>query len=190
MNQTILSFVLPSGQSFRLVHGDITTENTEAIVNAANQYLSHGGGLAGAIVTKGGEIIQDESDQWVATHGWVTHSHPAYTSAGHLKFKYIIHAVGPVWGEGNEEQKLHQAVFGSLELAESLNLSSLAIPPISTGIFRFPKDLAAQVILQSIADYFSENPASPLVEVHLTIIDQASLNLFLEQVQLWQKKNL
>lgn len=170
---------LPGGQQLLIVHGDLTQENVDAIVNAANAYLKHGGGVAAAIVRRGGAIIQQESDAWVRQHGAVSHTKPAYTHAGQLPCRYVIHAVGPVWGEGEEEAKLRAAVLGSLQLAERLGLSSIAFPAISTGIFGFPKELAAQVILEAVRAYFAAHPATGLQEVHLTLYDQPTVEAFL-----------
>ncbi len=134
----------PSGQRVEIVTGDLTRQEVDAIVNAANSQLAHGGGVAGVIVRRGGSIIQSESDAWVQRNGPVSHDKPAFTSAGVLPCRYVIHAVGPVWGEGGEEQKLGSAVFGSLELAEKLDLRSIAFPAISTGIFGVPCPLASR----------------------------------------------
>src|SRR5512146_1149315 len=98
MNTIILETLFASGQALQLVQGDITLEKTDAIVNAANRYLRHGGGVAGAIVQKGGAVIQQESDEWVQSHGEVVSTSPAWTSGGKLAARYVIHAVGPVWG--------------------------------------------------------------------------------------------
>jgi O-acetyl-ADP-ribose deacetylase (regulator of RNase III) len=169
---------LNSGQSVQLVRGSITVEEVDAIVNAANSHLAHGGGLAGAIVREGGYEIQKESDAWVRQHGRVSHAEPAYTGAGRLPCRYVIHAVGPVWGEGDEDAKLAAAVSGSLRLADRLGLSSIALPAISTGIFGFPKERAAGVIWQAILAYFRDNPGSGIGLVRLTVIDQPTLDAF------------
>jgi O-acetyl-ADP-ribose deacetylase len=179
-------YTFPDGQVVEIAHGDITEETLDAIVNAANEYLQHGGGVAGAIVRKGGVIIQQESDRWVAENGPVTHINPAYTSAGRLACKYVIHAVGPVWGQGDEDARLSAAVHGCLRLAESLGLQSLAMPAISTGIFGFPKDRAAAIILTTIAAYFQHQPQSTLKLVRLTLFDQPTLSIFLESFNGWQ----
>jgi len=179
------SYTFPSGQVLQVCQGDLTEEMLDAIVNAANAQLAHGGGVAGAIVRKGGSVIQEESDAWVRKHGPVTHAEPAYTGAGRLGCRYIIHAVGPVWGEGDEDRKLADAVRGSLRLAERLGLNSIAIPPISTGIFRFPIERAAQVILDAIRNYFDENKQSKLNLVRLTIIDEPTLSVFQEVFRSW-----
>ena len=169
----------PAGQRLEIVQGDITEEQVDAIVNAANSHLQHGAGVAGAIVRKGGYEIQRESSLWVSQHGPVTHDKPAYTSAGRLPCRYVIHAVGPVWGEGDEEAKLAGAVEGCLKLAEQLGLSSIALPAISTGIFGFPKELAAQIFMRVIREHFAENPASGLSLVRITLYDNPTLEAFL-----------
>src|SRR5690242_21518270 len=110
MNSVLIEKKLSTGQSLQLVQGDITTEEVDAIVNAANEHLQHGGGVAWTISKKGGTTIQQESDAWVRQHGRVLHSAPAWTSGGLLPAKYVIHAVGPVWGDGEEDQKLETAV--------------------------------------------------------------------------------
>ena len=183
------SHTFPSGQIIEVCQGDLTEEMLDAIVNAANSHLAHGGGVAGAIVRKGGSVIQAESDAWVRKHGPVTHAEPAYTSPGRLGCRYVIHAVGPMWGEGNEDGKLEDAVMGSLRLAERLNLNSIAFPAISTGIFGFPKDRAALIIFDSIKDYFSENKQSKVTLVRLTIIDVPTLTVFQEVFKSWSAKN-
>ena len=172
---------LPSGQIVRLVHGDLTEEKVDAIVNAANPQLAHGGGVAGAIVHKGGQEIQAESDFWVREHGPVSHERPAITSAGRLPCRYVIHAVGPVWGEGDEDAKLRAAVTGALTLADERALTNLALPAISTGIFGFPKDRGARVILNAIVDYFSDKLETSLREVRVTLIDEPSVAIFADE---------
>jgi len=175
----------PSGQVLEVCQGDLTEEMLDAIVNAANSHLAHGGGVAGAIARKGGSIIQEESDAWVRKHGLVTHAEPAYTGAGRLGCRFIIHAVGPVWGEGDEDRKLADAVKGSLRLGDRLGLNSIALPAISTGIFGFPKDRAAQVIFDAIGEYFNENNQSKVNLVRLTIIDEPTLNAFQDVFRSW-----
>ena len=126
MNQILRKKAFPSGTEFQIVQGDITLEAVDVIVNAANSHLQHGGGVADVIVRQGGQVIQQESDAWVRTHGPVSHAEPAYTLAGRLPCKYVIHAVGPIWGEGEEDAKLCAAVRGSLKLADELKLESIS----------------------------------------------------------------
>ena len=183
MEQKSASIKLPGGHSIEILLGDLTEQKVDAIVNAANSHLIHAGGVAAAIVRKGGEIIQDESDDWVKNNGVAKHAKPAYTQAGNLACKVVIHAVGPMWGSGDEEAKLTMAITSSMELAERLGLTSIALPPISTGIFGFPKEKAARIFMQTIQEFFLNKPDSPLSLVRLVIIDPLTFNIFLTEFQ-------
>jgi O-acetyl-ADP-ribose deacetylase (regulator of RNase III) len=176
--QRVAEHTLETGQVLRLKHGDLTEETVDAIVNAANAQLVHGGGVAGAIVRKGGTKIQAESRDWVRKHGPITHAQPAITGAGDLPCRYVIHALGPVWGEGDEDAKLQAAVRGALALAEERGFTSLAMPAISTGIFGFPKERGARVILDAILDFLQMHPEGRLREVRVTLIDEPSVRIF------------
>lgn len=178
MSRVVAEHALDAGQVLRLVHGDLTEARVDAIVNAANSQLMHGGGVAGAIANKGGPEIQAESDRWIREHGTVHHDQPAITGAGCLPCKYVIHAVGPVWGSGDEDAKLRAAVIGALKMAERYELSSLALPAISTGIFGFPKEHGAVVILDAILDHLQQQGESSLREVEVTLIDESSVRVF------------
>lgn len=177
----ILQQSFPHGQKIRIIHGDITESHVDAIVNAANAQLKHGGGVAGAIVRRGGPQIQIESDEWICQYGLVTHEQPAITSAGSLPCRYVIHAVGPIWGQGEEDQKLLNTVNGVLILASDHSLASLALPAISTGIFRFPKERAARLILDAIIDFYHRNPNSSLKTVDLTLYDEPNVDTFVAE---------
>ncbi|HEC35196.1 MAG TPA: macro domain-containing protein [Anaerolineae bacterium] len=137
-----------------LIKGDITELDTDAIVNAANEHLAHGGGVAGVISRKGGPTIQRESDAWVRQHGPVPTGSAAITSGGNLKARYVIHAVGPVYdGTPRSAAFLASAVHSSLETADEHGVESIALPAISTGIFGYPMEEAAQVMLQATIEY-------------------------------------
>jgi len=179
MSETRLTHVFPSGLVLEIAQGDITSEAVDAIVNAANSDLQHGGGLAGAIAQRGGSSIQAESDRWVQEHGPVAHEAPAWTGAGNLPCRYVIHAVGPVWGEGDEDAKLAAAVQGSLERAETLGCASLALPAISTGIFGFPRARAARVILKAAGEWCLHNPETGLRRLRIVLFDALTLDDFL-----------
>lgn len=179
MYQTLKEHIFPSGCQLQIAQGDITAETTDAIVNAANRHLEHGAGVAGAIVRKGGPIVQAESRQWVVEHGMVTHSEPAYTHAGNLPCRYVIHAVGPTWGEGDEDEKLVSAIRGSLRLAEQLDLKSIAFPAISTGIFGFPKERAAQLMLAAIQEHMGGDAQAKLELIRIVLFDVQSVQAFL-----------
>jgi O-acetyl-ADP-ribose deacetylase (regulator of RNase III) len=176
VNSLLHETILPTGQTLQIAQGDITTETTDAIVNAANAHLQHGAGVAGAILRRGGPTIQRESDVWIQTHGPVSHSAPAWTSGGNLVCRIVIHAVGPVWGDGDEDAKLAAAVSGSLHLADELKLGSIAFPAISTGIFGFPKERAAGVMSSSIREYFDK--PSGLGLLRLVLYDTATITAF------------
>lgn len=180
MNQLIREQILESGQHLQLIQGDITVERVDAIVNAANARLQHGGGVAGAISKKGGPEFQIESDAWVEKYGSISHRSPAYTSGGKLPCRYVIHAVGPVWGEGDEDHKLDQAIRGALRLGDELGLTSISFPAISTGIYGFPIERAAKIILIAVQDYFQQNAGSGYQVVRLTLYDKNSLSVFQE----------
>jgi O-acetyl-ADP-ribose deacetylase (regulator of RNase III) len=184
MNTLLVEHKFPTNQTIQIVQGDITTEEVDAIVNAANEQLQHGGGVARTISKKGGSTIQKESDAWILQHGRISHTRPAWTSGGQLPARYVIHAVGPVWGDGDEDNKLESAVTGSLRVAEELKCSSLAMPAISTGIFGFPKERAAGVIFSTIERYFVGN-SSGVKTVKLVLFDQPTIDVFLES---WQSK--
>ncbi|MBE0696561.1 MAG: macro domain-containing protein [Anaerolineaceae bacterium] len=172
------AYPLPSGQMIEITQGDITREHVDAIINAANLHLSHGAGVARAILEAGGWIIQEESNAWIRQNGPVSHAEPAYTSAGKLPCRFVIHAVGPIWGEGEEDRKLTEAVRGSLSLAERLGLRSLAFPAISTGIFGFPKERAARIVLATLRDYYTQNPSSAVQLVRLVLWDEETVTVF------------
>ena len=185
MNTVLAEHILSTGQTIQIVQGDITTEEVDAIVNAANEHLQHGGGVAWAISRKGGSTIQKESEEWIRQHGRVSHAAPAWTSGGLLPAKYVIHAVGPVWGDGDEDSKLQSAVTGSLRVADELNCSSIAMPALSTGIFGFPKDRAAGLIFSAIEKYFVDNSSSGLKIIKLTLFDQPTVDVFIKS---WHDK--
>ena len=136
----------------KFVKGDITELETDAIVNAANSHLKMGGGVAGAILRKGGRLIQDECDKI----GFIGVGSATITSGGRLKAKYVIHAVGPRMGEGNEDEKLKNATVNALKIATKEKLDSIAFPAISTGIFGYPVDKCAKIMVRTTKDYLEK----------------------------------
>ena len=181
--QILFEHQMGTGQVIRIVKGDLTAEPVDAIVNAANERLAHGGGVAGAIVRQGGQVIQAESDKWVQAHGPVPTGTAAITNAGTLPAGYVIHAVGPVWGSGDEEEKLAGAVRSALVLAAERDMASISLPAISSGIFGFPKELCAQVMIDTVTSYLAGNPAGAVREVNLCNIDEQTANIFLDQAR-------
>lgn len=161
-----------------IVRGDITDQEVDAVVNAANAHLQHGGGVAAAIARRGGAIIQETSDAWVRQHGPISPDRPAITPAGALLCQFVIHAVGPVWGEGDEDNKLATAVTGALKLASEHHLATLAMPAISTGVFGFPKDRAARIILTALEAFFDRHPDSSIHRLDLVLFDAPTVQAF------------
>ncbi len=136
-----------------LIQGDITDLQIDVIVNAANDRLILGGGVAGAIRKKGGPIIQDECNKIGGTFV----GDAVITTGGNLKAKHVIHAVGPRMGEGNEDEKLKNATVNSLKLMDEYNLKSIAFPAISTGIFGFPIDRCSKIMIDATKEYLQGN---------------------------------
>ena len=170
----IIRYKKIDGKTLRLVQGDITERAVDAIVNAANSYLQHGGGVAGAIVRKGGQIIQEESDKI----GYVPVGDAAITIAGNLPAKFVIHAVGPRMGEGDEDNKLKSAVLSSLLRASEKGLKSISIPAISSGIFGFPKDRCAMILIREAIYYLKEYPDTSLELIEFCIYDAPTVEYF------------
>ena len=153
----ILEINLDNNKILRLVKGDITERNVDVIVNAANSYLKHGGGVAAAIVRKGGAVIQDESDMIITAGGLVPVGSAVITTAGRLPCKAVIHTVGPRMGEGNEDYKLRKAVRSSLLLASEKGFTSISMPAVSSGIFGFPKDRCARILVEESKTFLEGN---------------------------------
>lgn len=183
MRQIVFDHQTAAGQIVRVVCGDLTQEPVEAIVNAANEHLAHGGGVAGAIVRRGGHVIQEESSRWVREHGPVPTGRAAITGGGQLPARYVIHAVGPVWGTGDEEAKLASAVHSALGLAAEHHIGSVSLPAISAGIFGFPRELCAQVILAAVRHFLAQHPQASVQEVNVVLLDQEMATLFAEEAR-------
>jgi len=164
----------------QIIKGDITTVIVDAIVNAANTSLLGGGGVDGAIHRKGGKAILDECRKIRAKQGNCKVGEAVVTTAGNLNAKKVIHTVGPNWnnGKSNEEQKLKNCYLNSLKLADELNFKTIAFPNISTGIYKFPKQLAANIALE-IAKVFEANC---LQEVIFVCYDQENFDIYKSNV--------
>ena len=183
--------ILGNNKVIKLVNGDITDRHVDAIVNAANSYLKHGGGVAAAIVRKGGRIIQDESDKIIAKTGIVSVGSAVITTAGNLPCKAVIHTIGPRMGEGNEDYKLRKAVRSSLLLASKKGFRSISMPAISSGIFGFPKDRCAKILVEESKTFLEDsnndntsnnnNTISGLDIIEFCIFDNDTLDWFKNQ---------
>ena len=141
------------GRTLKLVEGNIVLLDVEAVVNAANKSLVLGGGVAGAIRNMGGPSIQVECYKI----GPIKVGEAALTNAGNLKAKYVIHAAGPVYGEGNKEKKLRSATLSSLEIAEDKKIKDMAFPAVSAGIFGFPIQRCSEIMLETAMKFLQEH---------------------------------
>ncbi len=155
-----------------LLKGDITEIEADAIVNPANKDLILGAGVAGAIRKKGGPEIQAECDRIGGTFV----GGAVITTGGKLKAKHVIHAVGPRMGEGDEDNKLRNATLNSLKVADENNLKNIVFPAISTGIFGFPKDRCAKIMLSTVIDYLKSDTG--LEKVMFCLYDDDTYNIF------------
>ncbi len=182
MRETLYEHITPTGQVVRVGQGDVTDEAVDAVVNAANEHLAHGGGVAGAIVRQGGYSIQQESKRWVQEHGPVRTGTAAITGAGNLPARWVIHAVGPVWHDrGDEPGLLASAVRSALAVAAAHGLESVSLPAISSGIFGFPKPLCAEVMWTTVLDYLAANPDGSVREVNFCNLDRHTADIFVAQ---------
>ncbi len=166
----------------RLIRGDITRLPAEAIVNAANSSLRGGGGVDGAIHRAGGPQILRECIKWTEKHGLLPPGEAMYTTGGKLPAKYVIHTVGPVWrgGDNGEDQILANAYKNSLRLAEELGVQQIAFPNISTGIYGFPKERAADIAIRSVAEYLRRG--SRINEVIFVCFDKENERIYHEKL--------
>jgi O-acetyl-ADP-ribose deacetylase (regulator of RNase III) len=179
MSEPLRQAQLPSGVLLSLRKGDLTTEDVDAIVNAANCHLQHGGGLAGAIPRAGGPEIQRESNRI----GYVPTGTAAITGAGNLPARWVIHAVGPIWGsveEAEADRLLASAAEAALEMASAKGLASVALPAISAGIYGFPKDRCAAVMLGAVMEYLNQNADTPLRDIRFVLMGDDVVQAFEE----------
>lgn len=168
------SICLPNGLNVSVWKDDLTTHRVDAVVNAANENLKHIGGLALALAEAGGQLIQQESDGITNRYGKIVTGGAVVTSAGKLPCKKIIHAVGPqvsrsatLWEISSASKDLSKAIENIFKVAESENIQSIAIPAISSGIFNFPLDRCAHIIVDALKKYDSSSKKNKILDVHL-----------------------
>ncbi|MFC6998449.1 O-acetyl-ADP-ribose deacetylase [Rufibacter roseus] len=161
-----------------LLKGDITKVTTDAIVNAANSSLLGGGGVDGAIHRAGGPAILEECKQIRARQGGCPTGEAVITTGGDLPAQYVIHTVGPVWNGGhkNEPKLLANCYRNSLLLAQQHKVKIIAFPNISTGVYGYPKDKAAQVAVQTVQEFLQENKLPE--QVTFVVFDEENLRLY------------
>ena len=161
-----------------IIQGDITKLDVDAIVNAANSSLMGGGGVDGAIHRAGGPAILEECREIVARQGRCATGNAVITSGGNLPAKYVIHTVGPVWhgGNNNEADLLENAYLNSLKLAMGNGIETVAFPNISTGVYGFPKDKAAEIAVQTVTKYLAKN--EQIRQVYFVCFDRENYELY------------
>jgi O-acetyl-ADP-ribose deacetylase len=160
------------------VQADLTSLAVDAVVNAANARLAHGGGVAAALARKGGPAVQTESDAWVAQYGPVGPGEAVVTTAGALPAAHIIHVVGPVYRPGQDNAGLlAAAVTAALDAAEALRARSVALPAISAGIYGYPQAEATRVIVDAASRWLGAGERT-VSEVLLVGYDQQAAGDF------------
>jgi len=162
-----------------IIEGDITLQETDAIVNAAHSGLMGGGGVDGAIHRAGGPAILEECKQIVARQGRLPTGKAVITTGGNLKARYVIHTVGPVWygGPGREPELLASAYRESLKLATDNHLSSVSFPSISTGAYGYPLEKASVTALETVISFLRQSPGS-IREVVFVLFDPATFSAY------------
>ncbi len=162
----------------KVIQGDITKIKVDAIVNAANTSLLGGGGVDGAIHREGGKTILEECVKIRDKQGGCKVGEAVITTAGNLPAKFVIHTVGPIWNGGNEseEQLLSNAYRNSLQLAIDNNVQTISFPNISTGVYHFPKDKAANIALSTVIDYLK--PDHTIKDVIFVCFDQENYDIY------------
>ena len=168
--ETVAQAELPGGRAFLVIVGDLLAEPVDAIVNAANGQLAHGGGVAAAIARAAGPALEEEGDRIVAARGEIPVGEAVVTTAGRLPFQGVIHAVGPRRGEGDEEAKLVAALASAFARASERGWSSLSFPAVSSGIFAVPLPVCARAYVRAVREFFTAQPDSSLRSVRLCLM--------------------
>ena len=187
----VCSFLTPEGKNILVFKDNICNRNVDVIVNAANSSLHHVGGVSKAIIDAAGKVVKDECDQYIIDRGPLLDGHVAVTSAGKLPFKKVIHAVGPKWTKEaarekrmgrspREESLLRYAVKNALDYAQSYK--SIALPAISTGVYDFPYQFCAKIMVDTAVVFFQENPGCPLSEIQFTSTDDDVVKAFVKEM--------
>jgi O-acetyl-ADP-ribose deacetylase (regulator of RNase III) len=168
-----------SQTTLSLIQGDITKQKTEAIVNAANSSLMGGGGVDGAIHRAGGPAILEDCKKIIAKIGRLPTGEAVITTGGQLPAKFVIHTVGPIWrgGTQNEPELLRNCYINSLRLAKERSIKSISFPSVSTGVYGYPVEKAAEVALKAVLDFLEQNPDT-FEEVVFTLFDNRTYQAY------------
>lgn len=170
-NQVVWRMDFQEGRSFEVVKGDLLAEETDAIVNAANSHLAHGGGVALAIARAAGISLVEESNRIVRERGPVQVGDAVVTTAGDLPFRGVIHAVGPRMGEGDEHPRLVKALTSSFMKAHEKGWGSVSFPGVSSGIFAVPHPLCADAYLKAVGDFWDTFGDSSVRLIRLVLFE-------------------
>lgn len=173
-----MRIAIDNDRTITLLTGDITLQDTDAIVNAANEQLAPGGGVCGAIHRAGGPAIWEECEKIVQKRGPLPTGQAVATTGGKLKARCVIHTVGPVWhgGRSGEAEKLASSYRESIRVADELKLKSIAFPSISTGIFGYPVELAAPGALEAVAE--AVQASQHVTDVRFVLFDQTTFDAY------------
>lgn len=166
---TIKTLSFPGGRTFTAALCDLLEESTDAIVNAANGHLAHGGGVAAAIARAAGPELDREGNRIVRERGPIPVGEAVVTTAGRLPFQGVIHAIGPRQGDGDEEEELVRALQAAFLRAQERGWTSLSFPAVSSGIFAVPAPLCARAYVRAVAEFFREHPDTSLTLVRLAL---------------------
>lgn len=175
--------VLVGQTELGIIQGDLTEQQTDAIVNAANSGLMGGGGVDGAIHRAGGPQILAECKKIVQKQGSLPPGEAVITSGGNLRARYVIHTVGPIWHGGNQNEPiiLRNAYYNSLKLAKENGIKTIAFPSISTGVYSYPLEKAAGVALTTVLDFIKND--NHFKEVNFVLFNTPIYNVFEEKLK-------
>jgi len=160
----------PGGRSFEVVVGDLLAEPVDAVVNAANGHLAHGGGVAAAIARAAGPSLVEEGDQIVRERGVIPVGEAVVTTAGRLPFAGVIHAVGPHQGQGREEELLALALVSAFRRAHERGWAAVSFPAVSSGIFAVPLEVCARAYVRAVRGFFAVHPDTAVRTVRLCLL--------------------
>jgi O-acetyl-ADP-ribose deacetylase (regulator of RNase III) len=173
----------PGGRTFEVVTGDLLSEPVDAIVNAANGHLAHGGGVAAAIARAAGPELEEEGDRIVSQRGTIAVGDAVVTTAGRLPFKGVIHAVGPHQGLGREEERLTKALQAAFLRANERGWASVSFPAVSSGIFAVPLGVCARAYVRAVRGFFAAHPDTSVRTLRLCLFDGPLVELLKAELE-------
>jgi O-acetyl-ADP-ribose deacetylase (regulator of RNase III) len=179
----VVSQPLAGGRVFEVVIGNLLAEPVAAIVNAANGHLAHGGGVAAAIARAAGPALEEEGNRIVLQRGAIPTGDAVATTAGRLPFQAVIHAIGPIQGQGDEERLLVRALRSAFERASERGLASISFPAVSSGIFAVPLETCARAYLRAVVEHVAAWPQTSLRTIRLCLVPGPLVQLVRAEVE-------